>query len=80
MCPPLGARCGIALRQAVDEPLCPVREQPNVAREIQVLSKSDIFLYVERREYLAALHRMRGGLEDARIALAKARQRLNCYP
>jgi hypothetical protein len=48
-----------------------------VARETQLLKQSDIFLYVERREYHAALQRMRGGLESARVALAKARQRLD---
>jgi hypothetical protein len=47
-----------------------------VARETQLLRQADIFLYVERREYLAALHRLRGGLESARVALAKARQRM----
>jgi hypothetical protein len=48
-----------------------------IAREIQVLDKSDIFLYVERREYHTALHRLYAGLESARVALAKARQRLD---
>jgi hypothetical protein len=41
-----------------------------VARETQLLKQADIFLYVERREYLAALQRMRGGL-------AKPLQRLD---
>jgi hypothetical protein len=48
-----------------------------VAREAQLLRQADIFLYVERREYLSALNRLRGGLESARVALAKAAQRLD---
>ena len=48
-----------------------------VARETQLLSQADIFLYTERREYLAALHRLCVGLESARVALARARQRLD---
>jgi len=47
-----------------------------MARETQILGESDIFLYVERREYLAALNRTCAGLESARVALAKAKQRL----
>jgi hypothetical protein len=48
-----------------------------VAREVQLVGESDIFLYVERREYLKTLHRMRAGLEDARVVLAKARRRIH---
>jgi hypothetical protein len=33
-----------------------------VARETQLVGQADIFFYVERREYLEALHRMCGGL------------------
>ncbi|HKA06413.1 MAG TPA: hypothetical protein VKD71_04090 [Gemmataceae bacterium] len=47
-----------------------------VARETQLVGKADIFLYRERREYLDALHRLCGGLERVRVALAKARQRM----
>ena len=48
-----------------------------VAREVQLVGQDDFLLYVERREYLTALHRMCAGLECARVALAKARQRLD---
>jgi hypothetical protein len=48
-----------------------------VARETQLVGQADIFLYVERREYLTALHQMCAWLESARVALAKARQRLD---
>jgi hypothetical protein len=47
-----------------------------VAREAQLLRQADLFLYVERRQYLAATQRLRRGLEGTRVALAKARQRL----
>jgi hypothetical protein len=33
-------------------------------------------LYVERRGYLLALHRAWAGVEDARLALVKARRRI----
>jgi len=46
-----------------------------VAREVQLVGQADIFLYVERREYLTALHRRCAGLESARVVLAKGRQR-----
>ena len=46
-----------------------------VSREVQLVGQADIFLYVERREYLTALHRMCAGMESARVVLAKARQR-----
>jgi hypothetical protein len=39
--------------------------------------QADIFLYRERREYLDALNHMCAGLESARVALVKARQRLD---
>src|SRR5262249_39374330 len=54
----------------------PRTSRPGMARETQILGESDIFLYVERREYLAALNRTCAGLESARVALAKAKQRL----
>src|SRR5262249_60468216 len=34
-------------------------------------------LYVERREYLAAMRRVQAGVEEARVVLAKARQRID---
>jgi hypothetical protein len=48
-----------------------------VAREIQRVEKSDILLYRERMEYFDAMRRVWAGLESARVALAKARQRLD---
>ena len=42
-----------------------------VAREVQLVGQDDFLLYVERREYLTALHRMCAGLEGARVVLAK---------
>jgi hypothetical protein len=48
-----------------------------VAREVQLVGGDGLLLYVERREYLTALHRMRAGLESARVVLAKARQRMD---
>jgi hypothetical protein len=48
-----------------------------VAREVQLVGQDDLLLYVERREYLSALHRMCAGLESARVVLAKARQRID---
>jgi hypothetical protein len=45
-----------------------------VAREVQLVGQDDLLLYVERREYLTALHRMCTGLDGARVALAKARR------
>jgi hypothetical protein len=48
----------------------------DVARKTQLVGQADVFLYVERREYLTTLHKMYAGLDRARVALAKARQRL----
>jgi hypothetical protein len=48
-----------------------------VARETQLVGQTDIFLHLERREYLDALNRMCAGVESARVALVKARQRLD---
>jgi len=48
-----------------------------VARETQLVGEAYIFLHRERREYLGALQRMCIELESARVALAKARQRLD---
>jgi hypothetical protein len=47
-----------------------------IAREIQLVEKTDILLYRERRDYFDALRRVWVGLENARFVLAKARQRL----
>jgi hypothetical protein len=48
-----------------------------LARETELVGQGDIFLYVERREYLTPLHKMCAALESARVVLAKARQRLD---
>ena len=48
-----------------------------VARETQLVGQADIFLYRERREYLDALNKMCAGLESARVALVKAKHRLD---
>ena len=48
-----------------------------VARELQFERQSDIFLWRERLEYRESLLKMQYGLESARVALAKARQRLD---
>jgi len=53
------------------------RLSSGVAREIQLLAQFDIFLYRERREYFDALQGMASGLEEARVALVKARQRID---
>ena len=48
-----------------------------VAREIQLVEKTAILLYRERRDYFDALRRLWAGVENARVALATARQRLD---
>jgi hypothetical protein len=48
-----------------------------VARELQLAEKSDILLYRERVDYFDALRRVWAGVENARVALATARQRLD---
>jgi hypothetical protein len=48
-----------------------------VAGEVQLVGQDDLLVYVERREYLTALHGMCAGLESARVVLGKARQRIN---
>jgi hypothetical protein len=50
-----------------------------LARETQLVGQADIFLYVERRGYLTALHEMCARLASALVALAKVRQRLDGY-
>jgi hypothetical protein len=46
-------------------------------RECQVMGAGDDpLLYLERRAYLMALHAASSGLENARVVLAKAKQRL----
>jgi hypothetical protein len=48
-----------------------------VLRELQQIERrSDIFLWQERLEYRYALLKMCRSLENARVALAKARQRM----
>jgi hypothetical protein len=48
------------------------------ARELQIEKQSDIFLWTERLEYRYALLAAWRGFENARIALAKALQRIDC--
>jgi len=49
-----------------------------IALEISVVAKADDpLLYLERQAYLAGLREMLGGVEGARVVLAKARQRLD---
>jgi hypothetical protein len=48
-----------------------------LALELYNVSKADDpMLYVERREYLAAMRRVLHGVESARVVLAKAKQRI----
>jgi hypothetical protein len=45
--------------------------------ELHNVSKAeDPMLYVERREYLAAMRRFQAGVEEERVVLAKAKQRM----
>jgi hypothetical protein len=47
------------------------------AKEIQLIEKADDpMLYVEPMEYLTAIRRVRVGVENAQVALAKAKQRI----
>jgi hypothetical protein len=47
-----------------------------LAREIVVIGEgNDPLLYVERRDYLAALRNALAGIEGARVELCRARQR-----
>ena len=47
-----------------------------VARELQIEKQTDIFLWRERLEYRYVLLAAWNGFENARVVLAKARQRL----
>jgi hypothetical protein len=48
-----------------------------LALELHNVAKADDpMLYVERKQYLAAMRRVQAGVENARIVLAKARHRL----
>jgi hypothetical protein len=48
-----------------------------LARELTIIRKADDpMLYLERRAYLMAMHDALCGVEEARITLAKACQRL----
>jgi hypothetical protein len=48
-----------------------------LALELHNVGKADDpMLYVERREYLTAMRRVQAGVEEARVVLAKARQRI----
>jgi hypothetical protein len=43
----------------------------------KVETADDPMLYVERQQYLTAIRRVLHGVEDARVTLTKARQRMN---
>jgi hypothetical protein len=49
-----------------------------LAKEVVQFNEDTLtpLLYVERRGYLLALHRALGGVAEARLALVKARRRL----
>ncbi len=48
-----------------------------LAKELVRVGKADNpLLYVERRAYLGALRRVLAGVEEARVVLARARQRI----
>jgi hypothetical protein len=48
-----------------------------LAKELLIIPPAnDSLLYVERRDYMACLHDAIGGLEDARVMLARAVQRI----
>jgi hypothetical protein len=48
-----------------------------VAKEIVLVREDDDpLLYVERKAYLAALGRILAGVEETRVVLARARERL----
>ena len=54
-----------------------------LAREISIVAKADDpLLYLERQQYLDARRKTQAGVESARVALVKARQRLDdaCRP
>jgi hypothetical protein len=49
-----------------------------LAAELYNVSKADDpMLYVERQHYLAAMRRVLGGVESARVVLANAKQRMD---
>jgi hypothetical protein len=51
-----------------------------LAKEIQLVERADNpMLYVERKEYLTAMRKVRAGIEDALVVLAKAKQRIVRY-
>jgi hypothetical protein len=53
------------------------RLSKGLAREVVVIrAADDPLLYLERQAYLAALRDGIAGLEDARVILARARQRM----
>jgi hypothetical protein len=48
-----------------------------LGREVALIAKGDDpLLYLERQAYLPGLHCAASGLENARVILAKARQRI----
>jgi len=48
-----------------------------VAHQIQLVENTGILFYRERRDYFDVLRRLWAGVENARIALAKARHRMD---
>ncbi len=52
-----------------------------LSREVvQRKEANDPLLYLERKGYLGGLHKAIAGIEEARVALARARQRLEAAP
>jgi hypothetical protein len=50
-----------------------------LAKEVVLMKAADDpLLYLERKAYLTAIQDALAGVEDARVALARARQRLEC--
>ena len=49
----------------------------SLAREISTVAKADdSMLYLERQAYLTGMRKLLDGIEAARVALVKARQRI----
>jgi hypothetical protein len=47
-----------------------------LAKEIQLVERADDPMwYIERKEYLTAIRKVRAGIEDALVLLVKAKQR-----
>jgi hypothetical protein len=48
----------------------------DIARELQIVGKADIFLYTERQAYFDTMRQVWMGLDNARATPTKARRRL----